>query len=68
MCIENVKKLGFDYISTLGGDGTQKSARDFAKKGLNIIGIPKTIDNDVADTDMTFRIFNSSKYCNRSYR
>ena len=54
MCIENVKKLGFDYIFTLGGDGTQKSARDFAKKGLNIIGIPKTIDNDVADTDMTF--------------
>ena len=54
MCIGNVKKLGFDYIFTLGGDGTQKSARDFAKKGLNIIGIPKTIDNDVADTDMTF--------------
>ena len=54
MCIANVKKLGFDYIFALGGDGTQKSARDFAKKGLNIIGIPKTIDNDVACTDITF--------------
>ena len=68
MCIENVKKLGFDYIFTLGGDGTQKSARDFAKKGLNIIGIPKTIDNDVANTDMTFRIFNSGRYSNRCNR
>ena len=68
MCIANVKKLGFDYIFALGGDGTQKSARDFAKKGLNIIGIPKTIDNDVADTDMTFRILNSSKYGNRINR
>lgn len=68
MCIENVKKLGFDYIFALGGDGTQKSARDFAKKGLNIIGIPKTIDNDVANTDMTFRIFNSCRYSNRCNR
>ena len=48
ICIENVRKAGFDCIFTLGGDGTQKSARDFSIKGLNIIGVPKTIDNDVA--------------------
>ena len=54
VCVENVKKEGFDCIFTLGGDGTQKSARDFALKGLNVIGIPKTIDNDVACTEITF--------------
>ena len=54
VCIENAKKDGFDCIFTLGGDGTQKSARDFYKKGLNVIGVPKTIDNDVACTDITF--------------
>lgn len=54
ICIENVKKAGFDCIFTLGGDGTQKSARDFSVKGLNIIGVPKTIDNDVAHCEMTF--------------
>lgn len=53
-CIENVKRNEFDCIFTLGGDGTQKSARDFYVRGLNVIGIPKTIDNDVACTDITF--------------
>ena len=54
VCVENVKKDEFDCVFTLGGDGTQKSARDFAIKGLNVIGIPKTIDNDVACTEITF--------------
>ena len=54
ICIENIKKDGFDCIFALGGDGTQKSARDFYVKGVNIIGVPKTIDNDVACTEITF--------------
>ena len=54
ICVENVKKDGFDCIFTLGGDGTQKSARDFMLKGINVIGVPKTIDNDVACTEITF--------------
>ena len=54
VCIENVKKDEFDCIFTLGGDGTQKSARDLSLKGINVIGVPKTIDNDVACTDITF--------------
>ena len=54
LCIENIKKDEFDCIFTLGGDGTQKSARDLSLKGVNIIGIPKTIDNDVACTEITF--------------
>lgn len=53
-CITNVKEAGFDCVFTLGGDGTQKSARDFSIRGLNIIGIPKTIDNDVFGTEITF--------------
>lgn len=53
-CIDNIKKDGFDCIFTLGGDGTQKSARDFFVRGVNVIGVPKTIDNDVACTDITF--------------
>ncbi len=53
-CVENVKKDGFDCIFTLGGDSTQKSARDFSLRGINVIGVPKTIDNDVACTDITF--------------
>jgi len=51
---ENAKQAGFDCIFTLGGDGTQKSARDFTLRGLNIIGVPKTIDNDVAHSEITF--------------
>ena len=53
-CVQNVKEDEFDCIFTLGGDGTQKSARDLSIKGLNIIGVPKTIDNDVACTEITF--------------
>ena len=53
-CIQNIKEDEFDCIFTLGGDGTQKSARDFATKGVNVIGVPKTIDNDVACTEITF--------------
>ena len=53
-CVENIKNDGFECVFALGGDGTQKSSRDFSLKGVNFIGVPKTIDNDVAHTDMTF--------------
>ena len=61
VCVENIKKDGFDCIFILGGDGTQKSARDFATKGVNVIGVPKTIDNDVACTEITFGYTRLSK-------
>ena len=54
VCVQNLKDDGFDCLFTLGGDGTQKSARDFSLKGINVIGVPKTIDNDVACTEITF--------------
>ena len=53
-CVQNIKDDGFDCVFTLGGDGTQKSARDLSLKGINVIGVPKTIDNDVACTEITF--------------
>ena len=52
--IETMKKEGVDVLVVLGGDGTLTSARDFARKGVNIIGVPKTIDNDLGSTDQTF--------------
>jgi phosphofructokinase-like protein len=48
-----------DGLVTIGGDGTLEGARKFSGMGLNIIHIPKTIDNDVPGTDMTFG-FNSA--------
>ena len=54
VCVQNLKDDGIDCLFTLGGDSTQKSARDFSLRGINVIGVPKTIDNDVACTDVTF--------------
>ena len=54
VCVQNIKDDEVDCLFTLGGDSTQKSARDFFIKGVNVIGVPKTIDNDVACTEITF--------------
>jgi 6-phosphofructokinase len=51
---ENYKKLDLDALVCLGGGGTQKSALHLVNAGLNIVTLPKTIDNDVALTDYTF--------------
>ncbi len=47
-------ELGLDCLVCIGGNGTQKNAAKIAAQGLNVIGIPKTIDNDVWGTDVTF--------------
>jgi phosphofructokinase-like protein len=52
--VERIKELGFDAVINIGGDGSQKISQALYKKGLNIIGVPKTIDNDLSATDMTF--------------
>ncbi len=54
ICVENLKNDEIDCLFTLGGDSTQKSARDLSLQGIHVIGVPKTIDNDVACTDETF--------------
>jgi 6-phosphofructokinase 1 len=50
----NYKALGLDALVCIGGNGTQRTASLLVDEGLNIIGIPKTIDNDVWGTDITF--------------
>lgn len=52
--IENIKKLGIDCLVCIGGNGTQKTAAHFSALGVPIIGIPKTIDNDIWGTDFSF--------------
>ncbi len=52
--VENLKKEGIDALFILGGDGTLTSGRDFSRLGVNVVAIPKTIDNDLNCTDYTF--------------
>ncbi|MCL2604381.1 MAG: ATP-dependent 6-phosphofructokinase [Defluviitaleaceae bacterium] len=54
VAVENMKREGVEVLVVLGGDGTLTSARDFARKGVKVIGVPKTIDNDLASTEVTF--------------
>ncbi|MFI3207334.1 MAG: 6-phosphofructokinase [Clostridia bacterium] len=53
------KKRKFDCLIILGGNGTQKTANLLREEGLNVIHLPKTIDNDVFGTDMTFGFHSS---------
>lgn len=52
--VDNLKKHNIDALIVIGGDGTLTSGRDFNRKGVKVIGVPKTIDNDLAATDTTF--------------
>ncbi len=52
--LNNYEALGLDALVCIGGNGTMKTANMLAKEGLNVVGIPKTIDNDVWGTDVTF--------------
>lgn len=54
VAVENIKKAGIDALVIIGGDGTLTSGRDYSLKGLKVIGVPKTIDNDLNSTDQTF--------------
>ena len=52
--IENARMVGMDALVVIGGDGTLKIALDLFRKGLMVVGVPKTIDNDLSATDQTF--------------
>lgn len=52
--IKKIKALGFDAVINIGGDGSQKISKVLYQRGLHIVGVPKTIDNDLSATDMTF--------------
>src|SRR5665647_1634360 len=51
---KNYEDLGLDCIVCIGGNGTMKTAHLLSEEGINVIGIPKTIDNDVFGTELTF--------------
>ncbi|QCB94953.1 6-phosphofructokinase [Cellulomonas shaoxiangyii] len=52
--VENYRELGLDALIMLGGGGTAKNAKRLVDAGLNVVHLPKTIDNDIAETDTTF--------------
>ena len=50
----NFKRLGLDGLVVIGGEGSQLIAYEFSRMGIPIVGVPKTIDNDLVGTDLTF--------------
>src|ERR1051326_4815846 len=52
--IANKRKLGMDAVISIGGDGSQTIAQELFLKGMKIVGVPKTIDNDLSATEITF--------------
>jgi phosphofructokinase-like protein len=52
--VRYVEELGLDNLVCIGGDGTMSIAKGLASKGVHVIGVPKTIDNDIWGTDVTF--------------
>ena len=54
LIFQNIREMGLDCVVCIGGNGTQKTAAKFAAMGVNIVSVPKTIDNDVWGTDISF--------------
>jgi len=52
--LERLDDLGIEAVISIGGDGSQRISLELAKLGVNIVGVPKTIDNDLSCTDFTF--------------
>jgi 6-phosphofructokinase len=52
--ISNARKLGMDAVISIGGDGSQKIALELFQQGVKLVGVPKTIDNDLCATEITF--------------
>jgi 6-phosphofructokinase 1 len=52
--LDNARALGLDALVVVGGDGTQKIGLDLHRRGLPVVGVPKTIDNDLCATEVTF--------------
>jgi phosphofructokinase-like protein len=52
--VTNFKRLGIDALIAIGGDGSMRIAHELSKKGVHIVGVPKTIDNDLPGTSLTF--------------
>src|SRR5450830_1664227 len=57
--VENIRSLGIEALIAVGGEGSLKIALALARKGVPVVGIPKTIDNDLRETDFTF-VYNTA--------
>jgi 6-phosphofructokinase 1 len=53
-CFSTIQKHGIEAMVVIGGDGTMTGASMFSKRGLPMVGVPKTIDNDIMGTEITF--------------
>jgi len=53
-CRETIEANGIDTLIVIGGDGTLRTALKLSEEGLAVVGVPKTIDNDICGTDMSF--------------
>lgn len=51
---KRLENMGFDAVINIGGDGSQQISLDLLKMGIPVVGVPKTIDNDLSSTDVTF--------------
>ena len=54
LILQNIREMELDCVVCIGGNGTQKTAAKFAAMGVNIVSVPKTIDNDIWGTDISF--------------
>lgn len=54
VCCTHLETHGIDTLVVIGGDGTMSAAKPFADRGVNCIGVPKTIDNDLWGSEITF--------------
>lgn len=61
--IRKLQYLGIDAVINIGGEGSQSISQTLYEKGLNIIGVPKTIDNDLVGTDSTFGFQTAVQIC-----
>ena len=53
IAVDNLKKLGIEALVVIGGDGSYMGAKKLTEMGINCVGLPGTIDNDIASTDYT---------------
>ena len=61
--VENFRQWGLDVLVAVGGDGTLSIANQLCRKGIPVVGIPKTIDNDLSGTDYTFGFHTAVSIC-----
>ncbi|MBQ7992058.1 MAG: 6-phosphofructokinase [Solobacterium sp.] len=62
-CVKNMTRAGIDALVVIGGDGSYRGALALTRKGINCIGLPGTIDNDIPGTDLTIGFDTALRTC-----